>query len=67
MARIDIGCRACGHRFTVDSDEGIADEQKQCPSCGSRQVRQSLRSWLRNGSLSDPLCGMPWAQAGSYG
>jgi putative FmdB family regulatory protein len=57
MAHIDLVCRDCGHRFVVITRAAIRDKQKRCPACRSRNVRQTLASYLQNGSLSSPECG----------
>ncbi len=57
MARIDLVCRDCGHAFRVVTRVAIREQQKRCPACVSRNVRQTLTSYLRNGALSHPDCG----------
>jgi len=67
MAEIDLVCRECEHAFQVVTPligVAIEDRQKRCPQCGSRNVRQTLGSFMRNGSLSSPDCG---AGRTSYG
>ncbi len=64
MADIDLVCNDCKHTFGVVTRGAIKDRQKRCPKCGSRNVRQTLASFLRNGSLSNPQCG---AERTSYG
>jgi putative FmdB family regulatory protein len=61
MAIVDLRCRACEHAFQLVTRGAVKDKQKQCPACGSREVRQTLGSYLRNGALSDPNCGAPVA------
>jgi rRNA maturation endonuclease Nob1 len=67
MADIDLVCQECKHAFKVVTPVvgvAIKEKQKRCPQCGSHQVRQTLGSFLRNGSLSSPDCG---AGRTSYG
>lgn len=52
MAQYDFVCNECGHAFDVFSKGFIKDQQKQCPQCGSRKVRQKFSSFLRNGPSS---------------
>jgi rRNA maturation endonuclease Nob1 len=59
MAQIDIICRECKHVFQVVTHGAIKQKQKRCPECGSTSIRQTLASYLRNGALSDPDCGVP--------
>jgi putative FmdB family regulatory protein len=66
MAIVDLKCRACEHAFQLVTRGAVKDKQKCCPSCGSRDVRQTFLSFLRNGALSDPKCGEPKCNA-SYG
>jgi putative FmdB family regulatory protein len=66
MAIVDLKCRACEHAFQLVTRGAVKDKQKCCPSCGSREVRQTFLSFLRNGALSDPTCGEPQCNA-SYG
>ena len=64
MAEVDLVCNDCKHTFEVLTRTTIKEKQKRCPECGSRNVRQTLASFLRNGSLSNPQCG---AERTSYG
>jgi putative FmdB family regulatory protein len=66
MARLDLVCRDCGHRFEVVTRAAIRGKQKRCPECGSMNVRQTIASFLRNGSLTDASCGAPQRSSG-YG
>lgn len=66
MTNFDLVCRDCGHAFEVTTRMAIKDKQKQCPACSSHNVRQTVTSYLRNGSLSDPSCGAPQRSSG-YG
>jgi rRNA maturation endonuclease Nob1 len=61
MAEVDLVCRDCKHAFRVvtRTSGGVKERQKQCPACGSRAVRQTMASYLRNGPLSSPDCGAP--------
>ena len=54
----DLVCRACGNAYRVTVKGLIKDKQKRCPECRSRAVRQTFASFLRNGSLSSPSCGV---------
>jgi len=58
-ARVDLVCRECKHAFEVETRIALVSAQKRCPKCGSRFVRQTFASYLRNGPLSDPRCGGP--------
>jgi len=58
VATIDLVCEKCKHTFTVLTSGAIKERQKRCPECGSTTVRQTLGSFLRNGSLSSPTCGI---------
>jgi putative FmdB family regulatory protein len=66
MAIVDLRCRACDHAFQLVTRGAVKQKQKQCPSCGSKDVRQTFGSYLRNGPLSDPKCGEPQCNT-SYG
>jgi len=60
MAEIDLVCRDCSHAFQIVTrvtSVGVKERQKRCPGCGSRNVRQTFASYLRNGPLSSPECG----------
>ncbi len=58
MALYDFVCRECGHVFEVFARGFIREEQKECPKCGSGDVRQKFSSFLRNGSSASG-CGAP--------
>jgi len=64
MAQIDLVCRDCRQAFSVLTRVAIRDRQKVCPKCGSRHVRQTFASYLRNGALTDPACGAPQRSSG---
>jgi len=66
MARLDLVCRDCSHRFVVMTRVAVRDKQKRCPACESQNVRQTFTSYLSNGALSDPSCGAPQRSSG-YG
>lgn len=66
MARLNLVCKDCGHAFAVVTRAAITEKQKRCPECRSANVKQTLGSYLRNGSLSSPTCGAPRASRG-YG
>ena len=66
MARLDLVCRDCGHRFEVVTRVAIRERQKRCPECKSQNVRQTFAGFLRNGSLKDASCGAPQRSCG-YG
>ena len=57
MAIVDLKCRSCEHAFQLVTRGAVKEKQKCCPSCGSKEVRQTFGSFLRNGSLADPSCG----------
>jgi putative FmdB family regulatory protein len=65
MATIKLVCRECKHAFTVSRPGAIKGKHKRCPECGSREVRQTLGSFLSNGPLSSPTCGA--VPTGGYG
>jgi putative FmdB family regulatory protein len=52
----DLTCRDCGHAFTLKLKQAIKDNRKRCPECESRAIRQTLASYLRNGSLATQGC-----------
>ena len=58
VATIKLVCQQCKHAFTVSTLSAIKDRQKRCPECRSQEVRQTLGSFLRNGPLSSPTCGV---------
>ena len=66
MARLDLVCRDCGHRFVVVTRVAVTDKQKRCPECSSESVRQTFTSYLSNGPLSAASCGAPQRSSG-YG
>jgi putative FmdB family regulatory protein len=66
MAHLDLVCRDCGRSFEVVTRVAIRERQKRCPDCRSQDIRQTLASFLRNGSLSDSSCGAPQRSSG-YG
>ena len=59
MATIDLVCNDCKHPFEFLTRVAIKPRQKRCPKCDSENVRQTIASFLRNGPLSDPICGAP--------
>lgn len=56
MPVYDLVCRECKHPFTVSSQQAIKSKQKRCPSCRSKEIRQTFGSYLRNGSLAAQGC-----------
>jgi putative FmdB family regulatory protein len=66
MARIDLVCKDCDHKFTVVTRAAIREKQKRCPECSSGNVRQTIGSYFQNGPLSSPTCGAPQRSTG-YG
>jgi rRNA maturation endonuclease Nob1 len=66
MARIDLVCKDCKHDFTITTRTALKPKQKCCPACGSKNIRQTLASYSRNGPLSSPQCGAP-QNCSSYG
>jgi len=66
MARLDLICRDCDHRFVVMTRIAVREQQKRCPECESHNVRQTFASYLSNGPLSDASCGAPQRSSG-YG
>ena len=65
MAILDLKCRACEHAFQLVTRGAVKEKQKVCPSCGSKDAKQTFGSYLRNGALSAPDCGAPVST--SYG
>ncbi len=59
MAVFNFVCRECDQTFEVFSPGFLRKKQKKCQSCGSTEVRQTLRSYLRNGSAASTECGAP--------
>ncbi len=57
MAYFDLICKGCGHRFQLVTGGAIREKQKHCPECRSENIRQTLGSFLQNGSLASPTCG----------
>ena len=54
MPRRDMVCSECKHEYEVTIPGSLKDEQTDCPACGSKSVRQTFNSYLRNGPLLDP-------------
>ncbi len=52
MSQYDFTCHECEAAFEVFSTGFIKAEQKQCPECGSTDVRQKFTSFLRGASSS---------------
>jgi putative FmdB family regulatory protein len=59
MAHLDLVCPDCRHTFEAVTQAAVSQKQRRCPKCGSERTRQTLASYLRNGSLSDPDRGAP--------
>lgn len=55
MSTYDLICGDCGHEFELFVQGFIKDEEKVCPECGARDVRQKFSSFLR--SLGGGTCG----------
>jgi putative FmdB family regulatory protein len=66
MAIVDLKCKTCEHSFQLVTRGAVKEKQKRCPECGSKDIRQSFSSYLRNGPLSSPQCGAPACNT-SYG
>ncbi len=66
MAVLDLHCQGCGHKWQLVTRGAVKPQQKQCPECESKEIKQSFGSYLRNGPLSDPNCGAPVQRTG-YG
>lgn len=60
--KFDLVCGSCKHLFETEADSSIKDDEKNCPECGSDRVRQTFKSYLRNGPLLDPK----WSCGGEY-
>lgn len=58
MAVIKLVCQRCRSVSAISTSGAIKDEQKRCLECGCPQVRQTLGSFLSNGPLSSPTCGV---------
>jgi putative FmdB family regulatory protein len=63
MATLVFMCKSCGHKWKLISHTTLGPQEKQCPECGSADLKQSFGSYLRNGPLSDPKCGAQLADA----
>lgn len=48
MTDHDLVCAACRRGFSLTSVDGLSDDQKRCPHCGSAAVRETFESCLRN-------------------
>ncbi len=59
MAIYDFVCRKCDHPFEVFLNSFVKEKQKNCPSCGSSDVRQTFRSFLRSGPAPSTGCAAP--------
>jgi putative FmdB family regulatory protein len=66
MAIFDLNCKSCGHAWQLTTRSAIKPQQKKCPECQSKDIKQKFGSYLRNGPLSDPNCGAPVSRT-SYG
>jgi putative FmdB family regulatory protein len=53
MASYDLVCETCGSAFEVFRQGFLADDDRVCPSCGSRDVRQKFSSFLTSISGGD--------------
>ncbi len=55
---LSLVCKKCKHGFELSTDYPLAEDAKQdvkrCPNCGSESIRQTFRSFLRNGPVLDP-------------
>jgi len=58
MARYDFAfvCRDCSHPFAISSDEPLEERQLTCAACGSRNVRQRIWNYLRQGPATASQC-----------
>jgi putative FmdB family regulatory protein len=52
MALYDFVCMDCGDTFELYVQGFIKDDEKRCPECGSRAVRQKFTGFLRAASTS---------------
>lgn len=66
MGYFTLICKDCGHKFQLVTGGAIKQKQKRCAKCGSKDIRQTLGSYLANGPLSSPTCGEPRPTSG-YG
>lgn len=66
MAHFDLICRDCGNHFSLVTGGAIRTKQKRCPECRSKNIRQTMGSYLQNGPLSSPTCGAA-RQSSGYG
>ncbi|NLE10898.1 MAG: hypothetical protein GX630_05275 [Actinobacteria bacterium] len=57
MIRMDLVCNKCKRSFALEAETLLRDQEKQCPECGSDSVRQTFKSYFRNGPLLDPKWG----------
>ncbi len=56
---LSLVCKKCKHGFELSTDYPLAEDAKQdvkrCPNCGSESIRQTFRSFLRNGPVLDRI------------
>lgn len=64
MALYDFVCRGCGQSFEVLINSYMPEQERACPSCGSTVVRQTWRSFFKDGPAPSPSSGCN-APAGS--
>lgn len=48
LVSYSLVCKDCKHKFVITCACSLPDEERVCPSCGSRRVRQRLSGLLRN-------------------
>ncbi|PKQ29420.1 MAG: hypothetical protein CVT60_05460 [Actinobacteria bacterium HGW-Actinobacteria-10] len=54
----ELTCQDCGERFDRFFMRMIREEDKVCPSCGSRAVRSGLGGgFLKTSASTTPACG----------
>jgi putative FmdB family regulatory protein len=63
MALCDFVCDQCGHAFEVFTIGFIKPEQRECPECGSYEVRQKFSSFLRSTTGAGGGCAAPAGSA----
>jgi putative FmdB family regulatory protein len=60
MPTYDMICSECGHKFEVFRIGFIRPEDKVCPECGTRNVKQELTGFLTHygsGATGNSNCG----------
>jgi DNA-directed RNA polymerase subunit RPC12/RpoP len=56
--QMDFVCSRCGYSFRLELAVSLLDEERRCPQCDSKFIRQTFASCLRNGPFLDPKWGL---------